>query len=32
VVQVKKGNVYLNLGDGAVAVGDMLTLIERGEN
>ncbi|MCW8903342.1 CsgG/HfaB family protein [Sedimenticola sp.] len=31
VVQVKNGNVYLNLGDGAVAVGDMLTLMERGE-
>ncbi len=31
VVQVKGGNVYLNLGDGAVSVGDMLTLMERGE-
>lgn len=31
VVQVKKGKVYLNLGQGVVSPGDRLTLMERGE-
>lgn len=31
VVQVKKGLVYLNLGSDVVSVGDVLTLMERGE-